>query len=156
VGACCWNGDCTDVSAAECADLSGEYQGDGTSCATADCPPPAEYVIWYTANVCCWGAPLIYITDRAGFEERESRASFPGGGIDHSIDAVKVAYLAGFDTMEAAQAWICPQFTSKSYHYWCGHHYQMDGMNWQPGGLGCDLSNLPVTDSPPDANLCEL
>ena len=98
---------------------------------------------------------MLYITDRTGFEERESRASFPGGGIDHSIDVIKVEYQGGFASVEDARAWICPKFTSRSFHYWCTAHYQMDGKNWHPGGLGCDLSHLPDTDSPPDTNLCQ-
>lgn len=41
-GACCLpDGGCQDgVTAAECAGLGGAYQGDGTPCATADCPVP--------------------------------------------------------------------------------------------------------------------
>jgi hypothetical protein len=143
------------VTAGDCAANSGgSYAGDGSDCAVVDCAPPAEYVAWYTGNVCCWGAPLLYIGDRNGFEASESTCSYPGGGLDCNNPLVKVELRGGFATVEAAEAWLCPQFVSFSYHYWCDAHYQMDGKNWRPA-VGCDLSGLPETSTPPDVNGCQ-
>ena len=41
VGACCLGGSCIPASQADCIAAGGTYQGDGTSCAAADCPAPA-------------------------------------------------------------------------------------------------------------------
>lgn len=117
-------------------------------------PTPTEYVIWYTGNVCCWGAPHLLVTDRAGFDRPESASDYPGGGIDPSIPLVKVELQGGFASAAEANAWICPRFTSSSFHYWCNRHYQMDGHNWRPYGLACDFSGLPETATPPESNLC--
>lgn len=154
VGACCSSGTCQTISQADCAFIGGVYQGDGASCTTCE-TPTTEYVIWYTGNVCCWGAPLIYIGTRDSFNMPESAASYPGGGIDYTVPLVKVEFQGGFASYEEAQAWVCPQFTSSYFHYWCTRHYQMNGMNWQPGALGCDLSNLPEPAVAPDVNGCQ-
>ncbi|MGD2108639.1 MAG: hypothetical protein PVI86_04540 [Phycisphaerae bacterium] len=155
-GGCCFvNGDCEDRTEESCVFVLGDYQGDGTSCDSLTCTPQIEYVVWYTGNVCCWGAPLLYISDRITFNQPRSRSSFPGGGIDPSIPAIKVEMQGGFASREDAQNWICPQFTSSSFHYWCGRHYQMGGKNWQPGSLGCDFSTLPDTTTPPEADVCK-
>ena len=80
----------------------------------------------------------------------------PGGGIDPSVALVKVELRGGFASTEEARAWVCPQFVSSSYHFWCLRHYQAMGMNWQPsGGLGCGLSNLPEATTVPDTNGCQ-
>ena len=156
-GACCLrDGGCLGVTASECGARAGAYSGDGTECSLVECtvPTPAEYVIWYTGNVCCWGAPHLLVTDRDRFNEPELASSYPGGGIDPSVPLVKVELQGGFASVAAANAWVCPQFTSSSYHYWCSRHYQMNGHNWQPYGLACDFSTLPETTTPPESNLC--
>ena len=153
-GACCVSGVCSDVSVSGCAALQGGvYSGDGTACATVQCAAPAEYLTWYTGNVCCWGAPLLYISTRDSFNQPAFAADYPGGGIDYRIPLVKTELQGGFATVEAAEAWLCPQFVSFSYHYWCDAHYQMDGKNWRPAV--CDLSGLPETSTPPDVNGCQ-
>lgn len=157
-GACCFvDGDCEDQTEESCLFVLGDYQGDGTSCDTVTCTAQIEYVVWYTGNVCCWGAPLLYITDRVTFNQPRLRSSFPGGGISPTEPAIKVEMQGGFASREDAQAWVCPRFTSSSFHFWCGRHYQMDGVNWQPGGLGCDFSSLPDNPDPPglpEADVC--
>lgn len=112
-------------------------------------PAGPEYVVWFTGNVCCWGAPWIFITTREDFESPRLRSSFSGGGIDPEILAVKVEIQGGFTTAEDASAWICPQFVSRFNHYWCGSGYaQRDGANWWPSGsLGCDIDSLPLIES---------
>ena len=158
LGACC-RGDpaaCTITSANDCAALTGRYDGDAVACGTVACPtppPPTEIVVWYTANVCCWGAPHVRMTTRAEFEAPQSTADFGYGGIDYSIPAIKKELQGGFASYADAQAWICPQFTSWSYHYWCGAHHQMGGKNWLPS-LGCDFTNLPRTETPPAVDGC--
>ncbi len=157
-GACCSAGVCTEVTSSACAATSGAvYSGDGTDCATTQCVQPPEYVVWYTGNVCCWGAPLLFITERSGFESEQSASSFPGGGIDGSIPAVKVELMGGFASAQEARDWVCPQFTSSSFHYWCDRHYQMDGKNWQiTGSVGCtNLGSLPEPTAYPETNLCQ-
>ncbi len=47
-GACCASGVCTDGTAVECFLLGGIYQGDGTECATTDCPVPSPGMIRIT------------------------------------------------------------------------------------------------------------
>ncbi|MBN1511573.1 MAG: hypothetical protein JXB13_06120 [Phycisphaerae bacterium] len=152
-GACCWSGGCTLTSSADCADLDGTYQGDGTSCEPDPC---VEYVVWYTGNVCCWGAPRLYISTRTEFNQSASTCNFPGGGIDCSVPLVRVELKGGFKDYAAAQAWLCPQFESRIYHYWCGAHYQMDGKNWSTAP--CDnLGDLPELEESQriDSNLCQ-
>jgi len=151
-GACCWSGGCTLTSSADCADLGGTYQGDGTSCEPDPC---VEYVVWYTGNVCCWGAPRVYISTRTEYNQSASACSFPGGGIDCSVPLVRVELMGGFGDYADAQAWLCPQFVSKIFHYWCGAHYQMDEKNWWTAP--CDnLADLPDLDESQriDSNLC--
>jgi len=155
-GACCLDdGSCVIDTEIGCSfDWAGAYQGDNTTCGGVTCPttttpPVVEYVIWYTGNVCCWGAPLMYITDRATFNQPRLRSSFPGGGISPTEPALKVEERGGFTSVQQARDWICPQFTASTFHYWCGRHYQYGGRNWQPGGLGCDFSSLPDVPNPP-------
>ncbi len=113
-----------------------------------------EYVVWYTGNVCCWGAPHVLITTRSSFEEESPRSGFAGGGLDSSILAIKIEMQGGFSTFDEATAWLCPQIDSRFNHYWCGNNYaQMNGKNWQIGL--CDTSDLPFTDDAPDTDLCE-
>jgi hypothetical protein len=156
--ACCLeDGTCTmNLSVNDCKDQDGLVFPRGDLCDEVDCPVQ-DFVVWYTGNVCCWGAPLLYISDRDGFDRPGSRCGFPGGGLCPSPPVDKVLLRDGFKTPEEARAWICPQFTSSSFHFWCGRHYQMGGVNWQPGGLGCDFGGLPDADSPPgfpEADVC--
>ncbi len=143
-GACCVTGSCNDLTAEECAALpGGVYSGDGVACATVECTPPVEYVLWYTGNVSCWSAPLMYISTRDNFNQPDFAANYPGGGIDYTISLQKVELQGGFATVEEARAWICPQFETFFYHNWCSPHYLARGQWWLPGGLGCDLSGVP-------------
>jgi len=156
-GACCVSGvTCTDVTASACAAINGGvYSGDGSACNNVSCTPTVEYLVWYTGNVCCWGAPLMYIGTRESFEEPGSASSYPGGGIDPSVPVEKVEFQGGFASAEEARDWICPQFESTTFHFWCTAHYQLGGQNWQPGSLGCDLSGLPEPATYPEVNGCE-
>lgn len=155
VGACCVSGVCSEISASACAALQGGvYSGDGTTCATVECAAPAEYLVWYTGNVSCWGAPLIYIDTRDAFNQPAFAANYPGGGIDSSVPLVKTELQGGFASVEEARAWICPQFVSRFSHAWCSSYYQTANCNWQPGALGCDLSALPFTDALPAGTSC--
>jgi spore coat protein A len=54
VGACCIpDGSCQTVTAAQCQQLGGTYQGDGTSCAPNPCPqPPAVGACCFTDGTC--------------------------------------------------------------------------------------------------------
>ncbi len=152
-GACCYNGQCTLATPHDCAKLPGEWVG-GTTCATVGCAAPVEYVIWYTGNVSCWGAPLISIDTRDSYNTPGSAASYPGGGSDPSVPLVKTELQGGFASVEEARAWICPQFVSRFSHPWCSSYYQTANCNWQPGALGCDLSALPFTDALPAGTSC--
>jgi hypothetical protein len=105
-----------------------------------------DYVIWYTSNVDCWDAPLIYITHRDTYELEELRSSVPGGGIDDEEKVEKRIFEEGFETKEAAQDWICPQINGWYPHYWCGNHYLIGGDPYQVGSLGCDLSDVPQVE----------
>ena len=155
--ACCYTSGCLMQTFDACAFSGGDYLGQGTVCTEDSCPsaePAVEYVIWYTANVSCWSAPLMYITDRAGFEREEIASSYPGGGIDPMYPLEKAELQGGFASVEEAREWICPQFVSRFSHAWCSSYYQTANCNWQPGGLGCDLSALPFTDTLPDGSTC--
>ncbi|MCB9850212.1 MAG: hypothetical protein H6817_05860 [Phycisphaerales bacterium] len=118
------------------------------------CEVPDDYVVWFTGNVCCWGAPWIYISTRSTFEEPRLRSSFSGGGIDPEVLAIKVEIMGGFTDFAEAQAWICPKFESESYHYWCGSHLQWAGQNWRAGNLGCDLGDLEAPGTYPESDGC--
>jgi len=158
LGACCHAGmTCTMTSSEDCTGLAGTYHGDGVACSSALCQPAPEFVVWYTGNVCCWGAPLLFITDRTGFEREEPASNFPGGGIDPTFPVVKIELQGGFASGNEARDWLCPQFTSSSFHFWCTRHYQLDGKNWQiTGSLGCpNLGELPEPTAYPETNLCE-
>jgi len=158
LGACCFNNACTTASAQDCAALPGTYHGDGSSCDSVSCAPPPEYLVWYTANVCCWSAPWVFISDRAEFEREEMRCNFAGGGLCPNDPAVKRELQGGFATVEAAVAWLCPQITSRFNHRWCGNIYvQMNGQNWKIAGGRCDLSELPFigVEELPEATSCE-
>ncbi len=166
LGACCTSdGECTEASREDCEELDTtslgptDFMGPATSCDDVTCTPvtpTTEYVVWYTSNVCCWGAPHIQITDRDRFEAEELRSSWSGGGIDPTELLTKAELQGGFDSVEEAQEWLCPQFTSWSYHYWCYRHYQGPlGGNWQ-GVAGCTFdTDLPQTDSPPEFDGCQ-
>jgi hypothetical protein len=155
-GACCSSSGCTLASAAVCDSLDGQYLGDTTTCDPEPCVGTEEYVVWYTGNVCCWGAPLLYLSERSELDREASTCSYPGGGIDCTVPLERVVVMDGFATIAEAQAWVCPRIVSQSYHYWCGAHYQMDGQNWQPtGSLGCDLSGLPEPATYPEVDGCQ-
>jgi|GEM_PF-4463502 len=153
-GGCCVDRVCTEESEDDCTATSGTYAGDDVACADMVCTPPEDYVVWYTGNVCCWGAPLVYISTRSSFEAGAPKSSYPGGGIDSSIPVTKVELQGGFATSQEAQAWLCPQVVSRFNHYWCGSGYvQMNGANWQIGA--CDTSNLPFIGDAPDVDMCQ-
>ncbi|NLX12832.1 MAG: hypothetical protein GXY44_04155 [Phycisphaerales bacterium] len=159
VGACCWSSQCILTSAVDCSELGGTYIGEGSTCNPDPCAPPGpdkEYVVWYTGNVCCWGAPRIYISTRAEFLQVGWTCYLPGGGIDCTIPIVRVELRGGFSSQEAAQAWLYPRFESKIFHYWCGGHYQMDGKNWwvAPCSNWADLPDLPES-ARLDTNMCQ-
>lgn len=156
--ACCLqDGTCTmNLSVNDCTDQGGLVFPRGDLCDEVDCPV-RDFVVWYTGNVCCWGAPLLYISNRGDFDQADLTCNYPGGGLCPGAALNKVLLQGGFNTREEAQAWICPQFTSSSFHFWCGRHYQLGGVNWQPAGLGCDLGGLPDSENPPahpDVDVC--
>ncbi len=155
-GACCSGGSCEIMTGEACAGIAGAAYSAGQSCADVQCVAPADdVVVFYTGNVCCWGAPHLLIGTRSAFEAEQAASSFSGGGIDPSIPVVKLEVQGGFDSVEDARAWLCPQIVSRFDHYWCGSNYvQMNGSNWWIGA-GCDLSEVPFTNSPPESNLCE-
>lgn len=107
--------------------------------------PPAreDWVVWYTGNVACWGAPLLYVSHRTGFEQQKLRSSFHSGGVDPTILVEKTVMQAGFDSGEDAMAWIYPQISGFYRHYWCGAHYLVGGEPFRFGNLNCDTSNVP-------------
>ncbi len=153
-GACCWKGRCTVIREPDCAALdSARYLGEGTDC-SACAAQTAEYLVWYTVNVSCWDAPLIYISSRADFERAESAASYPGGGSDYTVPLQKVELEVGFASREEARAWICPQFVSRFVHTWCAQYFQTATCNWQAGALGCDFNALPITEAPTSGTEC--
>jgi predicted small secreted protein len=115
---------------------------------------PTEYLVWYTKNVCCWGAPFIYISDRERFDSIEYAADFIGGGNDRSVILVKAEMQGGFGSYAEAQAWLCPQFVTHFHHYWCGTTVQTSYASWQLGDTGCDISNLPDAVNGPDVDMC--
>ncbi len=111
---------------------------------TTEPEPGDQYLVYYTDNVRCWDAPLLYIATRSQFEAWRSTASYPGGGIDSTQEAIKVELKGGFENFKEAQEWVCPQFISRYPHYWCSNHYYLGGQYYVIGNLGCDLSDLPV------------
>jgi hypothetical protein len=55
VGACCLaNGTCQQLSTSDCGTAGGIYQGDGSACASANCPVPSA--------ACCFGSSCIVVT----------------------------------------------------------------------------------------------
>ena len=55
-GACCLpNGTCDIRSEAQCAQAGGTYRGNGTDCATANCPPPL--------GACCFGTSCLNLSE---------------------------------------------------------------------------------------------
>ena len=106
-------------------------------------PEREDWVVWHTANVACWGAPLIYVTHRTGFDRESLRSSFPGGGIDPKIRVEKTEMQSGFETEDDAIAWLCPQVQGYRSHYWCGRHYVIGGSPYRFGTTVCDLSGVP-------------
>jgi hypothetical protein len=112
-----------------------------------------EYVLYYTANVHCWGAPWLYLGSREKFNSTEYRCNLPGGGIDCSQELEKIEIQGDFDTIGEAQNWICPKITGWHFSYWCGGaraHYIVDGqrLDFRLGPLGCDLTNVPEVPIP--------
>ncbi len=131
-----------------------EVPNDGIDqdCDGADLIP--EYVVWYTDNVRCWGAPWLNIATRGAYDETEYRCNYPGGGIDCSQEVAKVAIQGGFETFQAASDWICSKITGAHYSYWCGGaraHWIVAGqeLDFRLGNLGCgDLSHVPDVPIP--------
>jgi hypothetical protein len=112
-----------------------------------------EYVLYYTGNVNCWGAPWLYLGSREKFNSAEYRCNIPGGGIDCSQELEKIEIQGGFATTEEAQNWICPKITGWHYSYWCGGeraHYIVEGqrLDFRLGALGCDLTDVPEVPIP--------
>jgi len=114
----------------------------------------AEYVVYYTANVACWGAPWLYIGSREKFNSTEYRCYQPGGGRDCTQELVKTEIQGGFGTTQEANDWICPKIIGAHYSYWCGGpraHWIIEGqtLDFRLGNLNCgDLSHVPDVDSP--------
>jgi hypothetical protein len=152
-GACCdGGGTCTTVTEAECAQSGGTYAGDYTNCSADLCSQP-EYLIWYTGNVNCWGAPWLYISERESFNETGYRCNYPGGGIDCSQELEKVEVQGGFATWSEAADWVCPKITGAHFSYWCGGpraHWIVTGQTLDFRlGIGCgDLSHVPDVEIP--------
>lgn len=107
-----------------------------------------DWVVWSTGNVACWGAPLLYVTHRVGFDREELRSSFPGGGIDRETLVEKRELMGGFSSREDANDWICSRIDGFYAHYWCNRHYVVDGQSYRIGNLSCDLSGLREVDPP--------
>ncbi len=109
-----------------------------------------DVVVYYFANLGCWDARRIEIGFRETFERTEYTCNFPGGGIDCTIEAEKVEMQGGFDTIAAAQAWLCPQFTAWYFHFWCNAHYVIGSTPYMLGAYlgGCDFSDLPQIATP--------
>ncbi len=104
-----------------------------------------EYVVWYMDNVRCWDAPRVYASLRERFKQEEATCSVPGGGVNCDIKVEKVELKGGFQTLEDAQNWFCPQITKTIFHFWCNSR----GARVEAGGteytlqIPCDLSNVP-------------
>jgi hypothetical protein len=113
-----------------------------------------EYVVWYTDNVRCWGAPWLYIDTREEYDIPDYRCNYSGGGIDCSQELEKVEIQGGFATYEEASDWICSKITGTHYSYWCGgarSHWIVEGQElcFRLGNLGCgDLSHIPEVPIP--------
>ena len=105
--------------------------------------PVDDWLVYYTENVGCWDAPGLHVDTRSAFERWRSTASYSGGGVDDTNEAIKVELEGGFASADAARDWLCARFESRFNHYWCGVHVWMDGQYWWPQA-GCDLSHLPV------------
>lgn len=124
--------------------------GDGNDGGADD----ADFVVWYTDNVRCWGAPWLYISSRDDFEETGYRCNYPGGGIDCTEELVKTEIRGGFATFEDASDWICPKIIGAHYSHWCGGpraHWLVEGQElcFRLGNLGCgDLSHVPDVEIP--------
>jgi hypothetical protein len=114
----------------------------------------ADFVVWYTDNVRCWGAPWLYISSRDDFEKTSYRCNYPGGGIDCNEELVKTEIQGDFATFEDASDWICLKITGAHYSYWCGGpraHWKVEGQElcFRLGNLGCgDLSHVPEVPIP--------
>jgi hypothetical protein len=104
----------------------------------------SEYVVWYTGNVDCWGAPRVYVTTREDFNRWRATASITGGGNDWNEELIKIEMKGGFESRQAALDWICTQFTSRFKHYWCSAHYKLGGTYYTNGNLECDFDSLPL------------
>jgi len=112
----------------------------------------SDYVVYYTDNVRCWGAPWLFVTDRESFNEWRSTASYSGGGIDREEEAIKIIIKDGFATFDEANDWICSRIIGTHYSYWCGGeraHWKVEGQDscFRLGNLRCgDLSDIPEVE----------
>ncbi len=105
----------------------------------------SDWLVYYLDNVSCWSAPNLYITSRSDFEQWRATASYSGGGVDYTVQAIKVEIQGGFATQQEAEDWLCPQLESRFLHYWCGEHIWARGRYWSLF-VGCDTSQLPVDE----------
>ena len=97
-------------------------------------------------NVRCWDAPRVYATDRDAFNLEQDTCNIPGGGINCDIKVEKVEIQGGFNTLEAAQDWFCPQITTEWFHYWCngrGPRVEISGGALYTLQIPCDLEDVP-------------
>ncbi|MEE9168820.1 MAG: hypothetical protein V3U73_03605 [bacterium] len=128
---------------------------DLTTCGTDNTPPieddpPVDYVVWYTGNMACFGAPGLHVDDRDRFEEPTPKCNI--AGTDCDTDVEKVLMQGGFSTWEEANGWICSQITAWHSHIWCGAHYIIEGhtRDYTLGNLSCDTSDIPEVPFPSD------
>ena len=118
-------------------DDSGDDDGTGTGSIPDDNPVINDYVVYRIENVRCWDAPAVYIHDRAGFEEDWATCNIDGGGVDCDLQADKTAMADGFESHAEAEAWLCEQFTDRTYHYWCGEHLLSGSTPYWAGNFSC-------------------
>ncbi|MHC5112386.1 MAG: hypothetical protein ACYTHJ_21215 [Planctomycetota bacterium] len=132
--------------------LADEFGPGSTHCAPPE--PEDEFVVGYTSNVCCWGGPHITITTRESFEAPGLRSSWSGGGISPTEPVEKTPMMGGFAAIEDARDWLCPQFTSWTYHRWCTHKQGPLGGKRQ-GTAGCSFDPpLPQAEVAPEFAGC--
>jgi hypothetical protein len=116
----------------------------GVTITVQDAPAAgSDWLVYYLDNVSCWSAPNLYITSRSDFEQWRATASYSGGGVDYTVQAIKVEMQGGFASQQEAKDWLCPQLESRFLHYWCGEHVWARGRYWSLF-VGCDTSQLPV------------
>jgi serine/threonine protein kinase len=89
-------------------------------------------------------SPEQCAADPHDIDVRSDVYALPGGGIDETNPLQKVEMQGGFASREEATARICPQFTSRLWHYWCTVPYNIGGKYWTIIGFDCpNLDSLP-------------